>query len=379
MKKRLVIAIALMPVAVWAQSGSYTVKGKMGSLDVPAKAYLRYTKADKIQVDTVQIKKGEFEFKGSVESPQKAILFVDTKNAGIRKVTNNHIVSFYLEPGTIAISSPDSAIHASVKGASMNVDNEKLKVALKTTDEQMSKLMKEYQAATPEQRKSKEFEEAIDARYEAIQKDQKVIYGEFIKKNPASLVSLDALKSYGGYDPNYTDVEPLFAGLSSEVRNSVAGKKYAESLVIIKATSVGAMAPVFSQADTLGKMVSLADFKGKYVLLDFWASWCGPCRQENPNVVANFEKYKDKNFTILGVSLDQPTGKEAWLKAIHKDNLTWTHVSDLKFWDNEAAKQYGVRSIPQNFLLDPTGKIIAKNIRGKALGEKLAEVLASNP
>jgi peroxiredoxin len=118
----------------------------------------------------------------------------------------------------------------------------------------------------------------------------------------------------------------------------------------------------------------LSSFRGKYLLIDFWASWCGPCRQENPTVVKAFNQFNQKGFTILGVSLDQPGAKSKWMDAIHKDGLTWTQVSDLKFWDNAAAKLYGVRGIPQNYLLDPTGKIIAKNLRGEALMKKLAEI-----
>jgi peroxiredoxin len=131
------------------------------------------------------------------------------------------------------------------------------------------------------------------------------------------------------------------------------------------------MAMDFTQNDTLGNPVSLSSFKGKYVLIDFWASWCGPCRQENPNVVKAFNNYKDKGFTVLGVSLDQPNAKDKWMKAIHDDNLTWTQVSDLKFWGNAVAVQYGIQAIPQNFLIDPQGKIIGKNLRGEALNKKL--------
>ncbi|MFL5808383.1 MAG: peroxiredoxin family protein, partial [Flavisolibacter sp.] len=167
--------------------------------------------------------------------------------------------------------------------------------------------------------------------------------------------------------------EQRFNSLDESIRGSQIGKSLSDYIAYSKVGAVGTEALEFTQNDVDGKPVSLSSFKGKYVLLDFWASWCRPCRAENPNVVKAYAKFKDKNFTVLGVSLDQQ--KDAWLKAISADRLTWNHVSDLQYWNNSVAQMYHIESIPGNFLIDPNGKIIAKDLHGEELQTKLCEVI----
>lgn len=372
MKRPFLFLFALLPTIAFAQQ-NYTITGKIGALNAPAKIYLLHQADSKIITDTAKLVNGSFSFKGKVDDPITARLILDHSGTGAQ-TQQPDMLNIYIEAGTTILQGKDSISNATISGSVTNAQNQQLMALLKPTLTKQKALFAEYQAASPEQRQSQEFMAGIEKRDNDIEAEQKQVLSSFVKANPGSFVSLTALSSLAGPTPNPDELEPVFNQLSDNIKKSKSGQAFSKTMAQMKATAIGATAPDFTQNDPQGKPVTLSGFRGKYLLLDFWASWCGPCRRENPNVVAAYNRYKDKNFTILGVSLDREDGKQAWLDAIQKDGLTWNHVSDLKFWSNSAAQLYQVRSIPQNFLLDPDGKIIAKNLRGEDLEKKLAEI-----
>jgi len=368
-------ALALLTVlnSCSKKEEGFTINGTIAGLD-KGMVYLENTdeKGNKKIADSAQIQKdGTFTLAGKVSEPLLHTIKLKGEEYGAYFLLSNEEIKVEAQK--------DSIFKAKVTGATQNdiyrsfYDNEFKKIQniagpiYKLSDSltQGGKVK-----LTPEQ------QTAMDKKWKDLQSFADDLTDKFIRKNKdkiaGALVINDRIVSYGTPE----QVKMYYGVLTPEIRKSVYGKQLKQAIDLNDKTAVGVTAPEFSQTDVNGKVVKLSDYKGKYVLVDFWASWCGPCRKENPNVVLAYKTYHEKGFDVLGVSLDDK--KKLWEKAIEKDGLTWTHVSDLKGWQNEAAVLYGVKMVPTNYLIGPDGKIVAKNLREAELQSKLKEIFSKS-
>jgi thiol-disulfide isomerase/thioredoxin len=313
---------------------TYTLTGAIEGLKNDW-VYLRHGQTEKI--DSVRAAAGRFIFTGEIDSPELCRLAI-TGPSGSKEFR----IAFFLEKGVLQVKAKKEAMaNAIISG-------------------------------TPVQDEFRQYQEKEKAAGPWPKPRQFAI--EYIRSHPASYASVIALDSYFTYDPeDLGKLDTLFHSLDPAIRNSFNGRLVKATLDAETLTSVGRAAPFFEQPDVNGHTVSLSSFRGKYLLIDFWASWCAPCRAENPNVLKAYKAWHDKGLFILAVSLDEK--KNDWLEAVKKDGLPWTQVSDLKGWKNSAAIEYGVNGIPMNFLLDREGIIVARGLRGEQLEKKLSELL----
>lgn len=354
----------------FAQQNNYTISGTVENKDIKV-LYLTqmpFLGNAKPKVERLPVENGKFSSAGSIDDPMLA--FISDKEDFRNETAEKK--QFFIDKGNINIHIKDVIENAEIKGSKafdQFIDYSEAQAPfiakLASIEEEATKKVSEGLSR-----------DSIFALYRIpfknASKEMEGFKRKYIREHRDMFFSILLIPSLAETTGDFLEAESLFTNLNAALQTSSTGKLISEHIKSQKKTSLGAIAPDFALADTLGKAIPLSSLKGKYVLLDFWAAWCGPCRQENPNVVKAFETFHDRGFTVFGVSLDRD--RKSWLNAIKQDKLSWQHVSDLKYWNSEAAVLYGISSIPRNFLLDPNGKIIGRDLRGEDLMDKLNEL-----
>ena len=343
-----IVAASMTLAACNAQSG-YKVTGTVEGMP-DGKAIIATVNGSSLDtLAKADVKNGSFEFTGNVSEPTGAYIMV---------IGQRGAIPFMLENANITVNAGQAGL--TVTGSEGQKIYDQFMAINTTTQQEAMKLQQEYQAANGDQAKM----QAVQEAYAKLMTDAQAKETELIKANPDSYVSTFVIVSSMGQ----MEYEQL-----KERYNLMGEKAIAAQIAKLESTAIGQIAPNFSFTSPEGESISLYDIKGKVKLIDFWASWCGPCRGENPHVVEIYKEYHPKGLEIFGVSLDN--NKEAWVKAIADDGLVWKHGSDLKGWQSAPAQLYSVSGIPHTVLLDENNKIIAKNLRGDELKQKIAELL----
>jgi peroxiredoxin len=359
------IGLALLMAAsvsamAWQQTGkpeAFSVNGKIEGFK-DSIVFLTYGTFDETKIDSAKVIDGKFSFKGQVGEPVQGMLFSRDYRLRLDLFVDKGLVEIHGTPDELKVSGSKVVNEYALFNQEI-MDNRK-RVNKIFTDAWQAK--KDGDTA-----KAKQLE-ADGNKWYAYEYE---IRRNYIKQHPSSPVSARELLMYVN-NKTLTECKPLYEALDATVKASLQGQELTRRMELLSKIQTGNKALPFSQASADGQAITLDTYKGKYVLLEFWASWCGPCRAENPNLRKQMEIFGSKGFNVLGVSLDK--AREPWIKAIEKDGLTWTQVSDLKGWNNEIAVAYGVKAVPANFLIDPAGNIIAQDLRGEALNHKLKEI-----
>lgn len=372
MRKILIVSLIALFASCEEENQGYMISGTVENAQEGQKVYvseLNDSNTQTIPLDTAVVKNGKFELDlPEKEQPSISFLTFEGARGNILYIADNTPINFHVYP--------DSLYASKVTGGK---DNEilytyldKIRASNKKMNDNRMAMRKAFSAQDSVQLAT------LQETQQQIADEDKVNKEELVSNNPNSIVSVMVLQDMIN-TRQYTakELRELYENLSEEVKQTSLAEMLDQKLKNLSRTDIGNPAPDFSAPTPEGKELALQDALGKVTLVDFWASWCKPCRAENPNIVEVYKKYHDKGFNIIQVSLDRPGQKEQWTQAIADDNLgDWNHVSNLMFWQDPIAADYGVRAIPAAFLLDENGNIIAKNLRGEELEEKVSEVLS---
>jgi peroxiredoxin/outer membrane murein-binding lipoprotein Lpp len=331
---------------------------------------IRTENRQELILDSTRINGNTFQLKGNVDGPDMYFLTIGGVQGSIPIIVENETIDLTVYA--------DSVFASTIIGGKENVYFDEYQSFVRTLSNRNNKLTADFQAAQQQQDAAKISE--LRAAYESLMNENNAYELGFMSENPdATLSALILEGNLNGNKYTFNKIKDIYSNFSDSVKDTRAAKTISDFITKNQKLAIGAPAPEFSGPTPNGETIALKDIKGKVTIIDFWAAWCGPCRRENPNVVKVYEKYHDKGLEIIGVSLDgnpkQKGAKDAWLDAIEKDNLTWYHVSNLQYFNDPIAKQFNISSIPATFIIDEEGLIVAKNLRGQALEDKIEELL----
>lgn len=363
--------------AAKAQRQEFTLNVTSKEPMAGCKAFLFYKKAPgNINVDSAAYQDGKFVIKSFVPAPQRAVLYVEKANTGFGHNSMKTVpgIAVYLETGNIVVEGSDAFKIIKRSGTQLNIDFQEY------ADLTAAFAMKEAQILAKNKEAVKQdnisAQNVLGADYAEVLVERKKVEEVFFRNHLNSMISFEWLKRALNIQQEKAKVTELFNMMGDNIKNSNAGQAFSKVLNAATSVEIGSIAPEFSAKNMKDETIGLSSFRGKYVLVDFWASWCGPCRRENPNLLKAYEKFETKNFTVLAFSFDET--KAAWEKAVSQDKMPWTQISDLAGFNSPVSKLYGVNAIPSNFLIDPNGKIIARDLRGEELHKALAKLLKPN-
>ncbi|MCS3556158.1 MULTISPECIES: TlpA disulfide reductase family protein [unclassified Sphingobacterium] len=358
----------------WAQQQPFQIEGKIANLTKPAKIYIRYQSNGTAILDSATLNKGKFHFTGQAKQASKVALTLD--HGSVNSEDSKDEVKFFLKGQKVTLSAKDSLCHAQIKGA----DKFSAQIAYKG---EFNKLYDVYRISIaklekemPKQdHKNKIFLQKTQLLTSAFERSRDSMRTAFIHTHPDEIFNLDFFTIDVLPEPAFDSIASLFEILNDEVKATPKGKKFAKKLLLLKGRQLGQPAPAFTSKDLNGQDISLSDFKGKFVLLEFWSSTCGSCLASTPDLLKAYNKFKDKNFTILGFSMDEKKREAAWRKAIETHHMSWPQACTLTEKYDPIGNLYGVEMLPTSYLIDPNGIIIAKNIHSYELAKKLEEYI----